>query len=1154
MPSTNKSGLNGSAVARIIAVLVLMVCGGLSVQGQTIFGRISGTVQDKSGAVVPNATVTVTNTGTNLVRTASTDGNGFYTVTNLPVGTYTVSAEQKGFKQASRSENVLAADGRLTVDLTLDPGDVSETVQIATSVGETINTTSGEVERVVNQQQVQDLALNGRNYMQLTTLIPGVPLLTDDQLALMTGLSVSQPVNGTRGNQNLLTVDGGFNLDSGSNNSQINNVGIDFVQEVDIKTANFSAEFGRNSGASINIVTRRGENRFHGSAFEFVRNDKLDANNFFNNAKGIPKPTLRYNDFGGSFGGPIKKDKFFFFGGLEWKLIRRTSGSTRTLPSSLERAGDFSVRLRGPDGIVGTADDGALRNPANAASTCTAPTITNGVITKPAVRTGCFPGNIIPSGLITVDGRAIASVYAAMAKKAISYIDSPVGNNTVFQLANPFNFRQELVRLDYRFNEKHSIYGRYLHDNYDLVDPFGVFITSDIPTIPNNRLRPGYSYQVAHSWMITNTLINDAKVNASWNSQRILPVGDSWKRDTYGFAFQQLFTGGGRVEISIPEMGVTGLASEEGAATSLLSPTTDIQASDNLSWVHGSHTLKTGAVVIRNRKDQNGRTVYAGNVSFSTGSNPNTTNNAFADALLGNFRTYTESASDPIGFFRFSQFEAYATDSWKVNRQLSVEFGLRFQHGWPTYTQANNIASFDPALYDPTKAVTILANGTIDTTKGGNRFNGLVRPGPGVPSSELGRVLSASDPNVAAVPAGWPGGDFKNPKPLSPRVHFPLLPLQNDKTAVRGGFGMFYDRPESNLIFPIVGIPPFSISSQVENGNLANLAAAKASALTPFGSIDSIAPNLVVPYQMNFSLSIQRELPHGFFGEVSYVGNLGRHLIRQPDINAPSFADILANSKLASPLSTNAIRPYKGYSNIRMRFSDSNSNYNALQLYVTKRKGNLRLTGSYTWSKVLTDSSGNTDNPEDPYNRKFNYGPASFDRRHIFVTTYTYRLPFFQKGNGWRHNTLGGWELSGITRWQTGQYLTPTATGNSALGNRRADYLGGTVNQHGADPLLQWFNKAAFAPAPDERRGTTGIGVIEGPGRYLWDLSLRKRISVGEKINLQFQADFFNAFNHTNLNNPNTTFASLTSPNLSFGTITGAAPGRNIQLGAKLTF
>src|SRR5437660_9008145 len=458
MRSTTNSGVHGLTAARIIAVLVLMICGSLSVQGQTIFGRISGTVQDKSGAVVPNATVTVTNVGTNLVRTATTDGSGFYTLTNLPVGTYNVSAEQKGFKQALRSDNVLAADARLTVDLTLDPGDVSETVQIATSAGETINTTSGELERVVNQQQVQDLALNGRNYMQLATLLPGVPVLTGDELDWMTGLSVSQPVNGTRGNQNLLTVDGGFNLDSGSNSSQINNVGIDFVQEVDIKTANFSAEFGRNSGASINVVTRRGENRFHGSAFEYVRNDKLDANNFFNNARNVARPTLRYNNFGGSFGGPIKKDKFFFFGGMEWKIIRRTSSSPlRSIPSSAERNGDFSVRLRGPDGIVGTADDGALRNPANAASTCVAPTITNGVITKAAVRTGCFPNNTIPAGLITTDGKAIASVYAAMAKKAASYVDTPTSNNALFQLANPFNFRQELLRLDYRFNEKHSI-------------------------------------------------------------------------------------------------------------------------------------------------------------------------------------------------------------------------------------------------------------------------------------------------------------------------------------------------------------------------------------------------------------------------------------------------------------------------------------------------------------------------------------------------------------------------------------------------------------------------------------------------------------------------------------------------------------------------
>src|SRR2546425_2372675 len=375
MRRSSTSWSEPSVIARICSVVLLTICATLSMHGQTIPGRISGTVKYKAGGVIPNASVTVTNTATNLVRTATADGSGFYTVTNLPVGTYTVMGELKGFKKALQNDNVLTADARLTVDITLEPGEVSETVLVTSaSLGETVNTTSGEVARVIDQEQVENLALNGRNYMQLTTLIPGAPLLSDDQLGLMTGLGTSQPINGTRGNQNLLTVDGGFNLDSGSNGSQINNVGIDFIREVNIKTSNFSSEYGRNSGASINVVTRSGENKFHGSAFEFLRNDKLDANSFFNNAKKIPRPVLRYNNFGGSFGGPIKKDKFFFFVGLEWKLIRRSVTSPfRTLPSSLERSGDFSVRLRGPDGIVGTADDGALRNPANLASTCVGP-------------------------------------------------------------------------------------------------------------------------------------------------------------------------------------------------------------------------------------------------------------------------------------------------------------------------------------------------------------------------------------------------------------------------------------------------------------------------------------------------------------------------------------------------------------------------------------------------------------------------------------------------------------------------------------------------------------------------------------------------------------------------------------------------------------
>ncbi len=249
MHSEKNTWSRGASLLFLCGILLVAACSATNICAQTVVGRISGTVKDASGAVVPNTTVTATNTATNLARNGITDGDGYYTVTNLPVGSYTVTAEQTNFKRAVREDVSVTADARLTIDLTLEAGQLSETVQISSIVGETVNTTSGEVARVIDQEQVENLALNGRNYMQLTTLIPGAPLLSDDQLGLMTGLGTSQPINGTRGNQNLLTVDGGFNLDSGSNNSQINNVGIDFIREVNIKTSNFSAEYGRNSGS-----------------------------------------------------------------------------------------------------------------------------------------------------------------------------------------------------------------------------------------------------------------------------------------------------------------------------------------------------------------------------------------------------------------------------------------------------------------------------------------------------------------------------------------------------------------------------------------------------------------------------------------------------------------------------------------------------------------------------------------------------------------------------------------------------------------------------------------------------------------------------------------------------------------------------------------
>ncbi len=1141
MRGTKETRLSLLWLFQSCAVLLLAFVALPGAHAQTVVGRISGTVQDANGASVPNATVKVTNNANNFERTVNTDENGFYTITNLPVGTYTIEAEQKGYKKALITGQNVTADARLTVDLKLEAGEISETVEIVAGGGETVNTTSGEVSRIIDRQQVQNLALNGRNYIQLLSLVPGVALLNDDQLELTTSLATNnQSINGNRGQTNNVTIDGGFNLQSGSNASQINNLGIDYIQEVKIQTSNFSAEYGRNSGAQVSLVTRSGGNDFHGSAFEFLRNDKLDARSFF----APVRPTLRFNNFGYSIGGPIVKDKLFFFGGQEWKYIRRLSAAQRrTVPTLAELNGDFSFRLRGADGVVGTNDDGVLKDPNNA-SPCTA-----------ANRAGCFGGtnvalrNIIPANRITADGLAIANVYRTAIGLAAAFTNSPIGNNVTFQQPNPLDYREDLVRIDYRLNAKQTIYGRYIHDKNVLIDPFGTFITTQLPTIPSNRMRPGTSIQVSHSWMITPTFINEAKATGAWVAQRIPPFGDLWERDTYGFQFQQLFLGGGRFENSIPDTTINGFASFFGAARSLVSPTTDINGSDTITWVRGSHTFKTGISVTRNRIDQNARTTYAGQVDFSTSGNTRTTGNSFADALLGNFRTYSEQALDPLGFFRFTQTEAFVADSWKVNRKLSLELGMRYQFGQPMYTQANNLANFDPALYDPKQAVTILANGNIDPSKGGNRFNGLVRAGDGVPSEELGRVPGGGSAAVLAVPAGAPRGLYEGHHYFMPRVGFAYSPFDDNKTSIRGGFGMYYDRIEGNLIFPSLSNPPYATSAQFQNANLTNITGGSTTA-APFAQINAVDPNLDTPYTMSYSLSLQRELPHGIFAEAAYVGNLGRHLIRQPDINQPTFEQLQANIPPGPNVNVNALRPYKGYTAIRMRLSDATSNYHGMQLYAAKRQGDLLLTTSYTWSKVLTDASGFNDNPEDPFNRKFNYGPATFDRRHVFALTYTYTLNMFSRTRGFTRAVLHGYELSGITRLQSGPYSTVTATGNSALGNRRADCISSdTLFPDGQRGPNGWARREAFAAAPDGRRGTCGVGTLAGPGAQTWDFSLRRRFSLNEQFKLQFQADIFNAFNRTNFRDVDSNLS-----NASFGTISTSGPPRNIQFGLKLTF
>ena len=532
------------------------------------------------------------------------------------------------------------------------------------------------------------------------------------------------------------------------------------------------------------------------------------------------------------------------------------------------------------------------------------------------------------------------------------------------------------------------------------------------------------------------------------------------------------------------------------------------------------------------------------------------TGQAFADALLGNFRTNTEAQHDPASHFRFKQNEAFVNDSWRVHRRLSLELGVRYQFGTPFYTAENTVTNFDVSYYDPAKAVTLNQAGTVVTVPpGATRYNGLVRAGDGVPLEYQSSVPSANSPGVLATPTGAPRGFYNGKHYFMPRLGFAYTLTDDGKTALRGGFGMYYDRIEGNVIFPLENNPPFVDSGSYENGNLANIRGGAASAISPFAAMTTIDPDMEASSTMNFSLSIQRELPWGIFVEATGVGNLGRNLTRQRDINAVPFETIRQNSLLptAQQLGINSMRPYKGFTNINQRTSDATSHYYALQLYAAKRKGDLLATVNYTWSKVLTDANVLTEAAEEgAFNRHYNYGLATFDRRHIFVATYTYSLPFFKGSAGFAKAMLYGWEISGITRLQAGRPYNVTASApiGTAGATRRADLVPDVdLYLTNPDDSRVWANPAAFAVPPSTRLGTSPVSVLTGPILSVTDFSVRKRFRFGESKDIRIQGDIFNAFNRNNFSGMQTVLT-----NSGFGRLTSAGPGRSIQLGIKFGF
>ncbi len=1109
---------------RRLFVLLLLVgltaglCG--AAWAQEITGQIRGIVTDTSGGVIANATVTITNVDRKqVVRTVETNSAGEYVAPFLPVGRYSVSVEIKGFKKFVKNDIELNVSDRLTVDAALQPGAVTETISVEADPLQ-VNLQNVAVEGLLSGTQVRELPLNNRNYEQLVTLQPGVTSNTADQVYVGTTNPqgavniVSFSISGNRQSQNNWTVDGADNVDHGSNITLLVYPSVDAIAEFKIERSNYSPEFGRSASGQINVITRSGTSNFHGGLYEFFRNEVLNANDFISNSKGAPRRILRYNDFGGTIGGPFfipnfynqNKEKTFFFFSEEVRRVTTPVPQTSVVPTALERQGIFQ-------GPVCTAVD--------ASGACT------------ATGTQISSANFDP-----VSAAYLKDVFASMPVP-------PASDGVLFSVfPGVFNYREELVRADHVVNSKVSVMGRLVYDHIPTKEPFGLFgPQSRVPGVASNATNsPGHQWMGRVTWQIAPSVFNETGYAFSYGAIVSDPTGSLARSKSPDVA--------NAIKLPYPAL------------------------FDNLSWNRGRHAMKFGFGFHHYQKKENAAGDNAGNLEFDSTNLPAggiAREQDFANFLLGFVSSdFSQSPTDITADTRQNLWEFYGQDEFRIASNLSITFGLRYSLFRTPYDGANKLTTFDPSVYSAAKAPTLTSTGRL-VLGTGDPLNGIIVGGV---NSPYGDAITRQDK-----------------KNFAPRLGVAWDPFKKGRTSVRAGYGIFYDSVAAGLIEDnVFNNPPFLGSAEFGGGVfLSNLSSLAASASTIPPSLWTTDPRWHTPYSQQWNLDVQQSVGRGWLFDVGYVGNKGTHLVGVIDINQVGPGAALAagivlpgqilgcnatNSNLGSCSTSSAarllnrIRPFVGYGTIGQISPRFYSNYNSLQLSAEKRfTSNSAVNFFYTWSHALTDNqsdrSTGIQNSSCPV---CDYGRATLDRRHVFTGNYIYELPWQRSQRGFAGHLLGGYEFSGILTINSGLPFTvflartqgdPAAVGvntsgapnNGAVATPRPNQIGDPNN--GPKTFDQFFNIAAFAKVTvGGASGNERRGAVNGPGLWRYDMALLKNTRIRESVNLQFRAEGFNLFNHTNFQTVGTTLTTTST----FGHVTAVRDPRILQLALKLNF
>ncbi len=1199
-------GLKG---IRALALIALVLAGYPTVLcAQTTSASVSGTVQDSQGGVLPGVTVTLTSGTQGNALTAVTDEGGRFVFPIVRPDVYALQVMLPGFKPLQRTNLIVNANDKISTGaLTLEIGGLTEEVIVSSPTP--LQSVSGERSFTLSNETLKNIANNGRLLFNFVTLVPGA--LSQNRGNTEIGAADGFTVNGQRPNSNNVTIDGVANIDTGNNGGNMATTNIDSVAEFKILTNAYQAEYGRAVGGQVQVVTKSGTQNFHGSGYWYGRRSAWDANSWLNKREGTAKPKTSRNDSGYTIGGPVTfpgfntdRRKLFFFWSQEYQ--RRTNPPTvhnTRVPTALERRGDFSQSVDSSGNPFPYIRDFTTGLPCSASDT-----------------RGCFQdGGVlgrVPANRLYTPGIAALNIFPE------ANFSGGSGLNFTSQVPDQAPRREDLLRMDFQASDKWRITGRYMKNKEDILQAYGTTWAGNgsdqLPT-PTLFKHPGSNYLLS----ATGALNSSTSLELSWGR-----AGNSLN---YELQQQQLFrknAGLASFPLLFPEAAQgdyvpwfvfrgdngTGRTGNSGQYQTDRGPFTNKNVTHdviaNVTKVWGAHSSKAGFYYQNSFKPQSIFASFNGQINFvDNSSNPFDTGFGYANAATGVFNTYQQANKYALPEWRYHEVEWYAQDNWKSGR-LTLDYGVRFYLQTPQWDTTLQASNFLPDRFDPNQAArlyspvcvggppgagctrrgmdpTLIAQGVAPTlantveerfigrlTPGSNRFNGSFQAGQGINDQLQDGNAFRTSPRLGAAYDVTGLGEF----------------------IVRGGFGVFYDRPQGNIVFDMIANAPGVLNTQLQWGRLQDLTAASGDPFSTL-SLNPTAFDFKPPRITQWNVGVQHKLVEEVILDVAYVGSKSTDLLRQVQINALPFGAtfkpenqdptrVPSATPGANALPNDFLRPYRGYGGIRMWDYSGYSDYKGLQTAVTRRfERGFLLSGFWVWSKAQginsTDFSAGVPNLSKEETRRLDYSLLDYDRTHNLTINAIYQTPKATDSKG-LGVLVNDWQLSGVYRWTSGRPYTVSfsipgigaanLTGTDGNPNARIALTCDPGKGWSGDPYQQFTNVGCFAPPqPGSRGDETPRFFAREPPLNNFDLSLSKNFPIAHGAKFEIRLDIFNVLDKVQFTQVNATanFASLTDKTITnlpydaqgslvqrngFGTISGVADPRRLQLVTRLTF